>query len=108
MQSTINESDWKLFRSRLPGWQEAHMDRLNREYASLLAGSGKASDKFWELEKRIRTDKQSVCVVTRMSRSNMYQNLMCLLTDGVITLDDLDGFSDDLRDKMKLILLDRD
>ena len=108
MQSTINESDWKLFRSRLPGWQEAYMDRLNREYAYLLAGSGNASDKFWKLEKRIRTDKQKVCVSTRMSRSNMYQNPMCLLTDGVITLDDLDGFSDDLREQMKLILLDRD
>ena len=42
----VNESDWKLFRSRLPGWQEACMERLVEKYAALLAGPGKASDKF--------------------------------------------------------------
>ena len=28
----VNEKDWKLFRSRIPDWQEAYMDRLNHEY----------------------------------------------------------------------------
>ena len=46
-----DESDWKLFRSRLPEWQEAYMERLNCEYASLLAGTGTASAIFWKLEK---------------------------------------------------------
>ena len=31
MQAHINEADWKLFRNRLPGWQEAYMARLNKE-----------------------------------------------------------------------------
>ena len=50
----IKEADWRLFRSRLPIWQEAYMERLNREYIALLSGTGPASEKFWELERRMR------------------------------------------------------
>ena len=83
------------------------MERLNREYAALLAGSNKASDKFWELEKRINSDKEHVGVVARMSRSNMYHNLLSLLDEGAITLDDLAGFSEDLRDSFAFVMRDR-
>ena len=48
----VNEKDWKLFRSRIPDWQEAYMDRLNHEYIELLSGEGNPSDKFWALEER--------------------------------------------------------
>lgn len=34
----FNESDWKLFRTRLPIWQENHMEKLNQKYIALLAG----------------------------------------------------------------------
>ena len=100
----VNESDWKLFRSRLPGWQEASMERLVEEYAALLAGPGKASDKFWKLEKRIREDQKQVGVVAHMSRSCMYQNILALLIEGAITLDDLDGFTDDTREVMAFLM----
>ena len=60
----VNESDWKLFRKRLPEWQERCMEQLAESYAALLAGPGKASDKFWELEKRLRKDKKRVGVDT--------------------------------------------
>ena len=52
----VKEADWRLFRSRLPIWQEAYMERLNREYIALLSGTGSASEKFWELERRMRGD----------------------------------------------------
>ena len=107
MYLQVNESDWKLFRSRLPVWQERHMEALIHEYAALLTGSGAASDKFWALEKRIREDQQHVGVVARMSRSNMYANLLALLQDKVITLDDLDGFSEDLRERFAFVMRDR-
>ena len=28
MEKGVNEKDWKLFRSRLPGWQETYMESL--------------------------------------------------------------------------------
>ena len=52
----FSEKDWKLFRKKISGWQEAYMEKLNREYIALLNEEGDASDKFWKLEKRIRED----------------------------------------------------
>ena len=28
----FSEKDWKLFRKKISGWQEAYMEKLNREY----------------------------------------------------------------------------
>ena len=100
----VKEADWRLFRSRLPIWQEAYMERLNREYIALLSGTGPASEKFRELEKRIHEDKRRGSVVMRMSRSNMELNLLSLLSDGVISTAELDGFSEELREKLALVL----
>ena len=43
----------------------------------------------------------------RMSRTYMNLNIMALIADGVIGLDDLEGFSDDLREKMAFIVGER-
>ena len=102
----VKEADWRLFRSRLPIWQEAYMERLNREYIALLSGTGPASEKFWELERRMREDKRRGSVVMRMSRSNMELNLLSLLSGGVISTAELDGFSEELREKLALVLRD--
>ena len=75
-EARYTEQDWKLFRSRIPQWQEAYMDKLNAQYVSLLTADGKASDKFWELEKRLRKDRQSVGVCVDMRRSKLIWNLI--------------------------------
>ena len=98
---TVKEQDWKLFRKKLPLWQESYMDKLNQEYIRLLSGEGLASDKFWELEKRIREDKRSIGVVVDMRRSQMYSNLLSLLVNEIIQEDDLDGFSEELSETIK-------
>ncbi len=108
MQQQVNESDWKLFRKKLPGWQENYMNRLNKEYAAILAGTGNASDKFWELEKRINEDKHDVGVSARMSRSNMLNNILSLLEEGAISLEDLEDFSEDVKDRMAFIMKARE
>lgn len=64
----FSEKDWKLFRSKIADWQEAYMEKLNREYIKLLSGKGDASEKFWALEKRIRQDKKDCGVQCEMSR----------------------------------------
>ena len=52
----VSKSDWKLFRARIGDWQEAYMERLVKEYVDLLVGEENASDKFWNLEERIKKD----------------------------------------------------
>ncbi len=92
------EQDWKLFKSRIADWQEAYMDKLNKGYIELLSGEGLASDKFWKLENKIREDKKKSGVCIEMRRSTLIINILNLLHDGAITMDDLEGFSDELRD----------
>lgn len=93
----VAESDWKLFRKRLPGWQESYMERLIGEYMEILGGEGRSSEKFWALEERIREDKRRPGVIVRdVRRSTMRDEIARLVLDGVITLDDLDGFTDDV------------
>ena len=53
----FEEKDWKLFREKLPEWQEAYMERLIKEYAELLNSDKAATGKFWALDKRIRADR---------------------------------------------------
>ena len=96
----VKESDWKLFRKKLPDWQEAYMERLNKEYIELLNGEGDASHKFWALEKRLQEDKTHIGVISHMTRSAMEKNLIALLYEGAITLDDLNDFSDELRERI--------
>ena len=84
------ETDWKLFRSRVADWQEAYMDRINKESIELLSGEGNASEKFWALEERINKDKKDKGVILRKSRSQMLSNILSLIEEGAIGYEDLD------------------
>jgi hypothetical protein len=97
----FSEKDWKIFKRKIPEWQEAYMERLNNEYIELLNGEGYASEKFWMLEKRIGQDKKACGVKCDMSRSNQFNIMISLLLEGAITLDDLEEFSDDLKSRIK-------
>ena len=97
----VTENDWKLFRARIAGWQEAHMEKLNREYIELLSASGVASGKFWALDERIREDRKSAGVIVEMKRSLLSTNLCRLLSEGVIGIEDLEGFNDELVEQLK-------
>lgn len=101
----VNERDWKLFRSKLPGWQENYMDKLNHEYMEILNGDGNPSDRFWALEERIRKDKRDTGVVVReASRSNMLDNIMALIREGAIGVEDLAEFGEELRETVKMFV----
>ena len=82
----VIEKDWKLFRKLLPGWQEAYMERLAKEYIELLSSDRQASDKFWELDQRIKQDKRRTGVLARgVSRSNMFQLIINLIYEETIS-----------------------
>ena len=92
-----SEKDWKLFRKRLPEWQERHMQSLLDEYAAIIASNGNPSTKFWKLNARLKTDVRHVGVHAEMRRSRMHLNLSRLLYEKTITMSDLDDFSDELK-----------
>ena len=101
----ISKKDWKLFRERLSGWQENYMEGLVKEYANFLNDDKKpASEKFWELEKRIKEDKRHPGVIMEMSKSEAIWDIVRLIRLKVITYDDLSDFSDELQNEVKRIL----
>ena len=42
----VKESDWNLFRKLLPKWQEDYMEKLNKEYVTLLTKDEPAYKRF--------------------------------------------------------------
>ena len=94
----FTKKDWALFREKISDWQEAYMNKLNKEYIELLSGEGRPSEKFWTLEERIHNDKKDTGVQLKMSRSNCIPNIISLLNEEVITMEDLDEFSDELKE----------
>ena len=76
------------------------MERLVKEYIDILNGNGNASDKFWELEERIKKDKKHPGVMIELSKGNMIFDIVELINSGVITTADLEGFSDELRESV--------
>lgn len=100
----ILKSDWQLFRAKIPEWQEAYMEKLIEEYASLLNEEKPASEKFWELETRIKKDKNKPGVIIEMRKSEMVYGIIELINDHVICFDDINDFSDELKTTVKMFL----
>jgi hypothetical protein len=100
----ISKRDWKLFRERLPEWQEHYMERLTKEYIELLSSPGNASDHFWELEKRIKKDKKNPGVLLELRKSEVLWDMAAFVRRKIITMDELEGFSEELIEAVQLIL----
>ena len=92
-----SKADWKLFRTKLPDWQEAYMEKLMKKYAKIISSDKPASDKFWELEKRIKKDRKHPGVLVELEKSEMDFILAQLVKDKVIPLSELDEFSEETK-----------
>ena len=80
------------------------MGRLCDEYIELLSGDGDPSEKFWKLDKRIRSDKRNPGVQLQMTRTNFIYNIISLISNDVISMKDLEDFSDELKETVKAFL----
>ena len=100
-----SKNDWELFQEKLSGLQEKYMEGLVKEYVNFLNDdTSSVSEKFWELEKRIKEDKRHPGVVMEMSKSEVIWDIVRLIRLKVITYDDLSDFSDELKMEVKRIL----
>lgn len=100
-KQNFTKKDWTLFRNKIANWQEAYMDRLNKEYIALLSEDANPSDKFWRLEKRIKNDRKRTGVIVEMNRSDLIYNIISLINDGAIQFEDLEEFSDELKERVR-------
>ena len=103
-EQRFTKRDWALFRSKIGSWQEVYMGRLCDEYIELLSGDGDPSEKFWQLDKRIRSDKRNPGVQLEMTRTNFIYNIIALINNDVISMKDLEDFSDKLKETVRVFL----
>ena len=99
-----SKRDWKLYREKIGEWQEHYMEKLVKEYADYLCSDLPASTKFWEIEKRIKRDRKTLGVCIELRKSDMFWDIAGLINDKVISMDELEEFSDDLKEAVALIL----
>lgn len=80
------------------------MEKLIKEYILMLEEDKPASEKFWELDDRIKHDSSGHGVLMQLRRSEMILVLVGLINDGVIGYNDLIGFSDEVKNNIKLLI----
>lgn len=97
-EQRFTKKDWALFKNKIVDWQESYMNRLNNEYIELLSEDANPSEKFWRLDKRIKEDRKKTGVQLEMSRSNLIYNIISLINEGAINFEDLEEFSDELKE----------
>lgn len=99
-----SKRDWKLYKGKIGEWLEHYIENLIREYANYLHSDLPASVKFWEMEKRITRDRKKLGVCVELRKSDMFWNIAKLIHDQVISMDELEEFSDELKEAVMLIL----
>lgn len=100
----VDESDWRLFRKLFPVWQENYMDAVIDSYIKLLQGPQAGLEKFHTLEKMMDREYYKACFKVEMSRSKLWMNIANLLSDGVITEEDIAPFSSSIKEKVYFVL----
>ena len=85
-------------------WQERYITKLNKEYIGILIQDKNASTIFWELNDRIKKDQNNPGVIIEMSRSLLVENLISLIKHNVITLDELNDFSEETKESIQMWL----
>ncbi len=64
-----SKKDWRLFRERLPEWQENCVVRLWDKYAAILTNKDRGSEAFRAIEKRIREEEKHPGVTANATSS---------------------------------------
>lgn len=103
----ISKCDWKLYMEKVPEWQERHMERLIDEYIEMLSSDEPASEKFWVLEKQVKSDKRHPGVLIEMRKSKAIYDIARFIMLSVITFKDLAPFSDELKQNVNEITRQR-
>jgi protein-tyrosine phosphatase len=98
----MKESDWKLFRKRVPEWRERYLRLKNKEIVGVLTTRDKTpTEQFWAAKEKIEEEaKILVHCLDGHSRSKMQFYLFLMYRYGLIEDNDLEEFSKELREQV--------
>jgi hypothetical protein len=98
------DSDWKKFRAIVPELRERYLRDRNTELISILEGEALSpTEKFWTASERI----EEIGGILRTClddhrRSNMIHSLRLMYRHKMISDEDLNGFSEEVRECIAL------
>ena len=102
MNSKPRESDWKIFRGRVPAWRERYLEKINREVLAIVTEGGRTpTERFWNAKEKM--DEQAKVLASLLddySRSTMFRTLWSMHLQGFVVDEDLEEFSRELRDEI--------
>lgn len=85
--------------TKVPEWQERYMDKLLKQYISLLKDESKdPSERFWELDKYMKKDKKTPGVQMELEKQEVPYDIVRLINLKIIKLEDIKDFSDSLKE----------
>jgi len=99
----MSESDWKTFRKMVPELRERYLKKTNEELKNLLLTPDQTpTERFWNTHEKITKEAKILhrCLDGH-SRSRMASFIYMMLDCGLMDLDDLSQFSDELRESAK-------
>ena len=99
MTQHIKETDWKLFRRRVPEWRERYLEQQNQTLRALLEQPNQTPTTiFWQVKNF--ADEQARVLVECFdghSRSTMERFMLTMYRYRVIARADMDEFSEELQ-----------
>ena len=102
MTQDIKETDWKLFRRRVPEWRERYLEQQNQTLRALLEQPNQTPTTiFWQVKNF--TDEQARVLVECFdghSRSTMERFMVTMYRYRVIERADMDEFSKELQARL--------
>ena len=93
------ESDWKIFRKRVPEWRERYLLYKNEEIIGILTDPSKTpTERFWDAKRKIEEEARILIdCLDGHSRSKMAWYLQFMHHCGLMQDSDLHEFSEALR-----------
>ncbi len=106
MEQNPKESDWRKFRTMVPDLRERYLEAKNQELVNILTGSDQTpTERFWSTFEQMKKESKILrdCLDNH-SRSKMSMSMMLMLRDGMLKKEDLNEFSDELREQLMVFL----
>ena len=105
-QNQPAEADWKNYKSIVHGLRERYLNKRNTELIAILSRDSKTpTENFWDTSERMKEIERimSDCLDDHR-RSRMLSNLMLMYYHEMISDDDLNVFSDEVRRRISTIV----
>lgn len=97
------ESDWKRFRAIVPALRERYLAKKNQTIGELLGAPGRSeTERFWDVHNLVQQEATTLrSCLDGHSRSSMTTYLLTMRGVGMLTDEDLAGFSPELQELLK-------